>query len=112
MKPGTLLGHEGIGVVEAPGGQVRNFDIGGRVMVCSTVSCGVCSYCRAGDTAQCDSANPNGPSAGTSFFGGPETTEPMNGPQAQRAGIPFASNTLVRLPEQSATTRRSCSATP
>ncbi len=100
MKPGTILGHEGVGVVEALGDQVRNFEVGDRVVVCSTVSCGVCSYCRAGDTAQCDNANPNGPSAGTSFFGGPATTGPVNGLQAERARIPFASNTLVRLPDQ------------
>ena len=57
-------------------------------------------FCRAGDTAQCDNANPNGPAAGTSFFGGPETTGPVNGLQAERARIPFASNTLVKLPDQ------------
>ena len=100
MKPGTILGHEGVGVVEALGDQVRNLAVGDRVVVCSTVSCGVCSYCRAGDTAQCDNANPNGPAAGTSFFGGPETTGPVNGLQAERARIPFASSTLVRLPDQ------------
>lgn len=99
MKVGTILGHEGVGVVEKLGPMVRNFDVGDRVVVCSTVSCGTCSYCRAGYTAQCDNANPNGPSAGTCFFGGPADTGPVNGLQAERARIPFASNTLVRLPE-------------
>jgi threonine dehydrogenase-like Zn-dependent dehydrogenase len=45
-----------------------------------------------------DKANPNGPDAGTSFFGGPQTTGPINGLQAERARIPFASTTMVKLP--------------
>ncbi len=100
MKPGTILGHEGVGVIEALGPDVRNFDIGDRVVVCSTISCGYCSYCRAGYTAQCDNANPNGKDKGTSFFGGPAETGPINGLQAERARIPFAASTLVKLPKQ------------
>jgi len=68
--------------------------------VCSTIACGYCSYCRAGYFAQCDNANPNGPLAGTSFFGGPEPTGPVDGLQAQRARIPHANTTLVRLPDE------------
>ena len=100
MKEGTILGHEGVGIIEQLGSQVRNFDIGDRVVVCSTLSCGYCPPCRNGNTAQCDNANPNGPQAGTSFFGGPEVTGPINGLQAEKARIPFASNTLVKVPEE------------
>ncbi|WP_428395386.1 alcohol dehydrogenase catalytic domain-containing protein [Lichenicoccus sp.] len=98
MKPGTILGHEGVGTVEMLGDDVRNFDVGARVVVCSTVSCGICAYCRAGFTAQCNNANPNGPDHGTCFFGGPAETGPVNGLQAERARIPFAASTLVKLP--------------
>ena len=100
MKPGTILGHEGVGIVEEVGADVRNFDIGDRVVICSTIACGTCGYCRSGYFAQCDKANPNGPSAGTSFFGGPAETGPVNGLQAERARIPFAATTMVKLPEQ------------
>ena len=100
MKPGTILGHEGVGIVEKVGADVRNFDVGDRVVICSTIACGTCSYCRAGYYAQCDNANPNGPDAGTSFFGGPAATGPVNGLQAERARIPFAATTMVKLPEQ------------
>jgi threonine dehydrogenase-like Zn-dependent dehydrogenase len=72
MKKGTILGHEGVGIVEEVGREVRNLRPGDRVVVPSTIGCGTCSYCRAGYYAQCDNANPNGPSAGTAFFGGPE----------------------------------------
>lgn len=100
MKAGTILGHEGVGIVEQLGKEVRNLEIGDRVVVCSTVSCGVCPPCRAGNTAQCDNANPNGPEAGTCFFGGPEATGPVNGLQAEKARIPHAANTLVKVPDE------------
>lgn len=100
MKAGTILGHEGVGIIEQLGDQVRNFDIGDRVVVCSTLSCGYCPPCRSGNTAQCDNANPNGPQAGTCFFGGPQATGPVNGLQAEKARIPFASNTLVKVPQE------------
>jgi threonine dehydrogenase-like Zn-dependent dehydrogenase len=100
MKPGTILGHEGVGIVEQLGQDVRNLDIGDRVVVCSTIACGTCSYCRAGYYAQCDGANPHGKRAGTAFFGGPAETGPFNGLQAEKARIPFANVGLVKLPDQ------------
>ena len=99
MKPGTILGHEGVGVVEEVGADVRNLRAGDRVVIPSTIACGYCSYCRAGYYAQCDKANPNGPQAGTAFFGGPEATGPFDGLQAEKARIPFANAMLVKLPD-------------
>jgi threonine dehydrogenase-like Zn-dependent dehydrogenase len=69
MKKGTILGHEGVGVVEEAGRDVHNLKPGDRVVIGSTVACGYCSYCRAGWYSQCDSANPLGKEAGTVFFG-------------------------------------------
>src|SRR5919197_4642757 len=83
MRKGTVLGHEGVGVVEEVGPEVRNFRPGDRVVIPSTIACGTCSYCRAGYTSQCDNANPNGPQAGTAFFGGPQETGPFDGMQAE-----------------------------
>ncbi len=100
MKPGTILGHEGVGVIERVGDDVRNLEIGDRVVICSTIGCGSCSYCRAGYYAQCLNANPNGPDAGTSFFGGPEMTGPFDGLQAEKARIPYAHVTCVKLPDE------------
>jgi len=99
MVPGTVLGHEGVGVVEEIGSAVRNFKSGDRVVVPSTIGCGNCSYCRAGYYSQCDNANPNGPSAGTAFYGGPAASGPFNGMQAEFVRVPFANINLVKLPE-------------
>jgi threonine dehydrogenase-like Zn-dependent dehydrogenase len=99
MKEGTILGHEGVGVIEALGNDVRNFSVGDRVVIPSTVACGYCSYCRAGYYAQCDNANPNGKRAGTTFFGGPEAAGGLNGMQAEKVRVPFANVGLVKLPD-------------
>jgi threonine dehydrogenase-like Zn-dependent dehydrogenase len=99
MEPGTILGHEGVGVVEALGADVRNLEVGDRVLIPSTIACGNCAYCRAGYFAQCNVANPNGKKAGTSFFGGPKATGPFHGLQAEKARIPYANIGLIKLPE-------------
>jgi len=98
MKSGTILGHEGVGIVEEVGPGVRNLTKGDRVVIPSTIACGSCSYCRAGYFAQCDQANPNGKDSGTAFFGGPKSSGPFHGLQAEYARIPFANVGLVKLP--------------
>ncbi|WP_083590091.1 zinc-dependent alcohol dehydrogenase [Aurantimonas sp. 22II-16-19i] len=97
MKAGTVMGHEGVGIVEEVGSNVRNLKRGDRVVIPSTIACGCCSYCRDGYTAQCDTANPNGHLAGTSFYGGPAPTGPFDGLQAEYARIPYANVNLVPL---------------
>src|SRR4051794_1952753 len=97
MEAGTILGHEGVGVIEEIGSSVRDFKVGDRVVVPSTICCGHCSYCKSGYQSQCDNANPNGKQAGTVFFGGPKMTGPLNGLQAQFARVPLADPSLVKL---------------
>ncbi|GAA3338606.1 zinc-dependent alcohol dehydrogenase [Curtobacterium pusillum] len=99
MEEGTILGHEAVGVVTEIGDAVRGFSPGDRVLINSTVSCGACRYCRMGKTAQCDRANTNGPQAGTAFFGGPASTGPIDGLQAEYARVPWARNTMHPLPD-------------
>ncbi|MFI6077195.1 zinc-dependent alcohol dehydrogenase [Actinoplanes sp. NPDC051343] len=98
MREGTIIGHEGVGEVVETGTAVRNFSPGDRVVIPSTISCGYCSYCRAGYQAQCDNANPGGKLAGTAFFGGPEAAGGFDGLQAEYARIPYANTSLVPIP--------------
>ncbi len=98
MKSGTILGHEGVGTVEELGEGVRNFRVGDRVVIGSTIACGYCSYCRAGYYSQCDNANPN--SDGTAFFGGPEEAGGFNGMQAELVRVPFGNVNMVKLPKE------------
>ena len=99
MQKGTILGHEAVGVVEQIGSKVRNLSVGDRVVIPSTIACGYCSYCRSGHYSQCDNANPNGPAAGTAFYGGPKATGPFDGLQAEKARVPFAAINLIKLPD-------------
>jgi threonine dehydrogenase-like Zn-dependent dehydrogenase len=98
MKPGTILGHEGVGIVEEVGKGVRNLQKGDRVVIPSTIACGSCSYCRAGWYSKCDNANPKDKEV-TAFYGGPEMTGPFDGLQAEYARVPYANVGLVKLPD-------------
>jgi threonine dehydrogenase-like Zn-dependent dehydrogenase len=100
MKPGTILGHEAVGIIEEVGRGVRNLAPGDRVVVGSTIACGNCNYCRSGYYSQCDEANPLGKQAGTAFFGGPAETGAFAGLQAELARIPFANVGAVKLPDE------------
>ena len=99
LEPGATLGHEAVGVIEEVGRDVRNFKVGDRVVVPSTICCGYCSYCRAGYQSQCDVAHPKGPHAGTPYYGGGEQGGGFDGLQAEYARIAYAAANLVKLPD-------------
>ncbi|AGL16433.1 alcohol dehydrogenase catalytic domain-containing protein [Actinoplanes sp. N902-109] len=96
---GQILGHEGVGIVEGVGAQVRNIKVGRRVVIPSTVGCGNCQFCARELYAQCDNANPAGKLAGTVFYGGPEATGNLPGFQAQKARVLWADVNLVPVPD-------------
>ncbi len=98
MKQGNILGHEGVGIVEQIGSNVKEIKIGDRVVVSSGISCGQCENCRRERYDLCLKANPNGPKAVSAIFGGTEPTGSYPGLQAEKARIPFADNMLVKLP--------------
>ncbi|MXP23392.1 alcohol dehydrogenase catalytic domain-containing protein [Gordonia sp. HNM0687] len=49
-----VLGHEGVGVVEAVGAKVDTANVGDKVLL-SFTSCGRCRHCRSGHPAYCES---------------------------------------------------------
>lgn len=100
MKKGQILGHEGVGIVEAVGPEVREIKVGQRVIIPSTVGCGHCQFCAKHFYAQCDNANPMGKRAGTAFFGGPEAAGGLKGLQAEKARCPWADTNLVPVPDE------------
>ncbi|MDZ4753004.1 MAG: zinc-dependent alcohol dehydrogenase [Phycisphaerae bacterium] len=58
MKPGDVLGHEPMGIIEEVGRDVKNFRRGDRVVVPFTISCGACWFCKNELFACCDTTNP------------------------------------------------------
>jgi threonine dehydrogenase-like Zn-dependent dehydrogenase len=59
VKRGDVFGHEFMGEVVEVGGAVKRIQIGDRVLVPFSISCGNCRYCRLGKTSLCDNSNPN-----------------------------------------------------
>ncbi len=88
VKPGTVLGHEAVGIVEEVGTAVSGLAKGDRVIVPAITACGVCSYCRRQMYGQCL----NG---GGWIFG-----HLINGLHAQYARVPFADTSLFRVPAE------------
>jgi threonine dehydrogenase-like Zn-dependent dehydrogenase len=99
MRPGEIIGHEGVGVVEEVGRDIRNFKSGDRVLLSAVLGCGSCAYCRGGYFAQCDNVNPTGTRAGTGFYGAPVDNGGFDGLQAEYARVPYAHTNLFRLPD-------------
>ena len=59
-----VMGHEASGTIESVGANVENFAVGDRVTFDSTVSCGHCDFCRAGQINLCDNRRVLGVSCG------------------------------------------------
>ncbi len=89
-RPGTIMGHEFVGVVEDVGSEVRNLHAGDRVVAPFTVNCGACFFCRKGLTGRCVQ------SLGFGFVD--ETGHGLPGAQAGWVRVPLADATLVPLP--------------
>ena len=49
----VILGHEGAGVVEAVGPDVRDIGVGDHVVTCLVMGCGECARCAAGEPGRC-----------------------------------------------------------
>lgn len=86
VTPGRTLGHEGVGVIVERGSDVRNFDVGDRVLISCITSCGRCDYCRRQMYSHCTS-------------GGWILGNKIDGTQAEMVRIPLADTSLYRLPE-------------
>ena len=65
-----IFGHETSGVIARVGAEVRQFDVGDRVVVFHHIPCGECYYCRHKTFAQCATYKKVGCTAGFEPSGG------------------------------------------
>jgi threonine dehydrogenase-like Zn-dependent dehydrogenase len=63
VRHGDIMGHEFMGIVVETGRGVTNLQVGDRVVVPFTISCGQCFYCMRGEYSLCDNSNPNASAA-------------------------------------------------
>jgi alcohol dehydrogenase len=84
--PGRILGHEGVGVIEAVGLGVSAFKPGDRVLISCITACGRCEYCRKGMYSHCTT-------------GGWILGNSIDGTQAEFVRIPYADTSLYPIPK-------------
>jgi alcohol dehydrogenase len=85
--PGTVLGHEAVGTVEEVGAGVTTVVAGDRVLMSCISACGRCRFCKGGHYGQCIGG-------GGWIFG-----HLIDGLQAEYARVPFADNSVYKVPE-------------
>ncbi|GAA4024437.1 zinc-dependent alcohol dehydrogenase family protein [Actimicrobium antarcticum] len=83
--PGRILGHEGVGIVDAVGAGVTAFKVGDRVLISCISSCGKCEYCRRGMFSHCTT-------------GGWILGNQIDGTQAEYVRTPHADTSLYPIP--------------
>ncbi|HXH78973.1 zinc-dependent alcohol dehydrogenase [Nocardioides sp.] len=105
LKPGDILGHEFMGVVEEVGSGVDNLAVGNRVVVPFNISCGHCWMCERGLFAQCETTQNRDQGKGASLFGYTSLYGAVPGGQAERVRVPHADFGPVKLPADGADER-------
>jgi len=86
--PGTVLGHEAVGTVQEVGAGVTTVVAGDRVLLSCVSSCGRCRFCKEHRYGQCLGG-------GGWIFG-----HLIDGLQAEYARVPFADNSVYKVPEE------------
>ena len=85
-KPGRILGHEGVGIIDSVGPAVTTFRKGDHVLISCVSSCGKCGYCRRGMYSHCTT-------------GGWILGNTIDGTQAEFVRTPHADTSLYPIPQ-------------
>ena len=85
VTPGRILGHEGIGIIDAVGAQVSSFAVGDKVLISCISACGRCDACRKAMYSHCHS-------------GGWLLGNRIDGTQAEYVRTPHAETSLYHVP--------------
>jgi threonine dehydrogenase-like Zn-dependent dehydrogenase len=94
VKPGLIIGHEPVGIIEELGAGVTGYETGDRVLVGAITPCGQCRACLSGQLSQC------GHGAGYEALGGWRFGNTINGAQAEFLLVPNAQANLAKIPDE------------
>lgn len=89
VKPGLIIGHEAVGVIDELGPGVSGYAVGERVLVGAITPCGQCSSCLNGNWAQC----------GGTPVGGWRFGNTIHGAQAEYLLVPYAQANMASIPD-------------
>ena len=93
VRPGLVIGHEPVGVIEELGAGITGYEIGQRVLVGAITPCGQCQACLSGKLSQC------GHGAGYEAIGGWRFGNTIDGAQAEYLLVPSAQANLAKIPD-------------
>jgi threonine dehydrogenase-like Zn-dependent dehydrogenase len=93
VRPGLVIGHEPVGVIEELGPGITGYEVGERVLVGAITPCGQCHACLSGHLSQC------GHGTGYEAIGGWRFGNTINGAQAEYLLVPFAQANLAKIPD-------------
>ncbi|MFL6163760.1 MAG: zinc-dependent alcohol dehydrogenase [Jatrophihabitantaceae bacterium] len=99
LKPGDILGHEAMGVVEEVGSDITNLRVGDRVVVPFNISCGSCWMCSRKLFAQCETTQVRAQGKGAALFGYTSLYGSVPGAQAEYLRVPQAQFGPVTVPD-------------
>ncbi|HVQ38688.1 MAG TPA: alcohol dehydrogenase catalytic domain-containing protein [Pyrinomonadaceae bacterium] len=94
VKPGLIIGHEAVGVIDELGVGLTGYAVGDRVLVGAITPCGQCRACLSGQLSQC------GHGGGYEAIGGWRFGNTINGAQAEYLLVPNAQANLARIPDE------------
>ncbi len=94
VRPGLIIGHEPVGVIDEVGVGVTGYSVGDRVLVGAITPCGQCLACLSGHAAQC------GHGDGYEALGGWRFGNTINGAQAEYLLVPNAQANLAKIPDE------------
>ncbi|HWJ21088.1 MAG TPA: alcohol dehydrogenase catalytic domain-containing protein [Gemmatimonadaceae bacterium] len=92
VRPGLVIGHEPVGVIEELGPGVTGYEIGDRVLVGAITPCGQCLACLSGQLSQC------GHGGTYEAIGGWRFGNTIDGAQAEYLLVPNAQANLAKIP--------------
>ena len=93
VRPGLVIGHEPVGVIDELGVGVTGYSVGDRVLVGAITPCGQCLACLSGKLSQC------GHGDGYEAIGGWRFGNTINGAQAEYLLVPNAQANLAKIPD-------------
>lgn len=100
LKPGAVIGHEAMGIVEEVGSEVSHIRPGDRVVIPFNISCGSCWMCSRGLMTQCETTQNREHGKGASLFGYTTLYGDVPGGQAEYLRVPQAHFGPIKVPQE------------